>query len=62
MKSKWSHLVLGVAMLNIAAFVAFVCLGNKIGFGEAFGLIVLASFIAAWIIIGLVFLLKGLGG
>ena len=58
--TSWSQLATGVAMLAIAVLTAFICLGNKIGFGKALAIIFLGGFISIWLIVGVVLVVRGL--
>lgn len=57
---SWSQLALGVAMLLIVFVPAFISLANTIGLGVALGKVFIGLFIAGWILVGVVFIVRGL--
>ena len=56
----WTQIVYGVAMLGSAGLAAFICLSNKIGLGKALGLTLLGVLFAAWLIAGVILVVRGI--
>ncbi len=57
---KWCSILMGGGMLLLTLVTFMVKLGNEIGFGRAVAKTCMALFMVAWIITGVILLLKGL--
>lgn len=57
--SSWGQIVVGSAMLGVVALVGIVKLANTIGLGKALGCAALGVFMAAWLIISVVLVVRG---
>ncbi len=57
---QWCLLAVGIGMLSTVVFVGFLCLGNEIGFGKALAAIVFGGFIATWLVVGVVCIVRSL--
>lgn len=58
--SSWSQLACGVGMLDALGLIGLIYLSNEIGFGKAVAAVILGTLIAAWLIIGVVLVVRGL--
>lgn len=57
---RWYSLAAGIAMLVIVALPAFISLANTIGLGKALGKVVIGFLVSAWIIAGVILIIRGL--
>jgi len=59
-RRNWNQIILGLAMLLGVVIGFVICLANHNGLGKTIGSIVVVLCITAWVIAGIVLVLRGL--